>query len=177
MKKIKADIKEAEEQNNMIATKVKEKDQEARLNELKFRQLRRRIPHKTLKPLFTVRNSKLKNSVSSTHYVSQPLTSRGPFNKNGTAKVGTHTQFKIKKRKLPSVTKSKRSNLQSPDVVIEEQEDERQNNIKTDAEESIKSPKPQNPKPKEKHEIQNIRDKIQESKIPKEIMSPTAVHQ
>lgn len=170
MKKIKSDIKESETRNNILGVKIKEKDQEVRLNEMKVKQLNRRMPHKTLKPLFTARDRKLKNS-SSTYYKSQPMTSRGPFDKNSLSRVKNQTQFKIKKRKLPSVSRSKRSNLRSPEVVVEEEpEDERQNNIKTDAEESLKSPTPKDTPSKEKHEIQNIRDKISESKI-----SPTPV--
>ncbi|CAI2365959.1 unnamed protein product [Moneuplotes crassus] len=175
MTKMKADVKKAATENDMMRIKVKEKDQEARLNELKYRQLSRKVPYKTLKPLFTVRDKNMKNS-KSTHYASQPLTSRGPFAKNDKTKIPSQTQFKIKKRKLPSVSKGKRRSTQSSEIVEEEPEDDRQklldlpdnsksqNNTKTNADEHAK-PFSVN---RGRQEIQNIRDEIDKHNDSKE---------
>lgn len=51
LRKLTFQADEAEAENNILAVKVKEKDQESRLDDLKIRELKRGIPHKTLKPL------------------------------------------------------------------------------------------------------------------------------
>lgn len=126
MNKLKADVKQAGVKNDMMRIKVKEKYQEARLNELRYRQLSRKVPHKTLKPLFTVRDRENMKNSQSTHYDRQPLTTRGPFSKNEKTKVSSQTEFKIKKRKLPSVNKSKRKSIQNSEIAEEEPEEDRQ---------------------------------------------------
>ena len=46
LKKLQYDIEEAEVDNNIIAVRLKEKEQESRLNDLKIKELKRGLPHK-----------------------------------------------------------------------------------------------------------------------------------
>lgn len=97
LRKLKFDVKEAESHTTLLSVKLKEKEQESRLDDLRIRELKRSIPHKTLKPLYTTRSPT--HAQATTHYSSHLKTSRKPFNKSSLSKVPSHTQLKPNKRK------------------------------------------------------------------------------
>ena len=59
IRQVEARITQVEHDKNIWAIKLKEKDQEYRLNELRIKELKRQVPHKALKPL---PNAQKKNS-------------------------------------------------------------------------------------------------------------------
>jgi hypothetical protein len=58
IRQVEARILQVEHDKNIWAIKLKEKDQEFRLNELRIKELKRQVPHKALKPLPSKENSK-----------------------------------------------------------------------------------------------------------------------
>jgi len=62
VRQIKSTNEKEDHERNLIMIKVKEKEQEGRLNELKIKQLARKIPHKTLRPLHQLNSHTQYNS-------------------------------------------------------------------------------------------------------------------
>lgn len=52
LKKMQEQTEQAEEELNIIASNLKDKEQESRLDELKIRELIRKIPHKAVRPIY-----------------------------------------------------------------------------------------------------------------------------
>lgn len=130
LRKFKFKVDEADAENNILAVKLKEKDQEGRLNDLRIRELKRGVPHKTLKPLNSSRMPETSQKAT-THYPSHLNTTRKPFNKAGLSKVSSQTQFKIRKKKLPSMSRDKSKRFNHTDAVKEDDnEDAKENNPK-----------------------------------------------
>ena len=98
-RKLQFEMEEAESERNIISVKLKEKEQESRLNDLKIKELNRSMPHKSLKPLNNVRDDDKTKPKASTHYPSNSQIKDQPFQSPGLSKVSSHTQFKIKKSK------------------------------------------------------------------------------
>ena len=126
LRKLKFSIEEADTERNMISVKLKEKDQENRLKELKIKELKRKMPHKTLKPLNSDRVMGMDKRKSSTYYPHQVkeynmalgTTSRRPFAVSGLSKVKSHTHLKVKKKKKLIMKESVVNEIN--DIVTEE---------------------------------------------------------
>ena len=58
IRQVEAKITQVEHDKNIWSIKLKEKDQEYRLNELRIKELKRQVPHKALKPLTNSKNQK-----------------------------------------------------------------------------------------------------------------------
>jgi colicin import membrane protein len=58
IRQVETKITQVEHDKNIWAIKLKEKEQEFRLNELRIKELKRQVPHKALKPLSNKENSK-----------------------------------------------------------------------------------------------------------------------
>ena len=133
LRKLQNDIETAESDYNIISIKLKEKEQESRLNDFKINELKRGLPHKKkLKPLNTDRNVNQSNQKALTQYPSNQKSLQQPFEAPGLSKVKSHTQFKISKlkRKVDKLPK-----IVNHDIVLEEVHEEHD-------EIEIKKPKP-----------------------------------
>ena len=121
LRKLQNDIETAESDYNIISIKLKEKEQESRLNDFKINELKRGLPHKKLKPLNTDRNVDRSNQKALTQYPSNQIALKQPFEAPGLSKVKSHTQFKISKlkRKVDKLPK-----IVNQDIVLEEVREE-----------------------------------------------------
>lgn len=99
LRKLMFTIEETEAENSIIGVKLKEKDQEVRLNELRIKELKRGVPHKSLKPLNSSRVTGYNPNNVATQYTTQMNTARQPFSARSLSKGHSHTQFKIHKIK------------------------------------------------------------------------------
>jgi hypothetical protein len=99
LRKLKMDNKEADAQYGLLTSKLMEKRQESRLDDLTIRELKRSIPHKTLKPLYTARTSIQNNNRTPLHHSSPLKITRGKINTPIFFSNVSQSKLKIKKNK------------------------------------------------------------------------------
>jgi hypothetical protein len=181
-RKQKAESDQAEEEYNEVAVKLKEKDQECRLNELKIRQLRRGIPHKTLRPLVGSNSKTHYNSHASlTRYKNGQLnTARAPFKASEIDKAVSRTHLKVSKKKLPSVKRNNKMKINKTEVVLDEPKENNLTNVEmilmspTSSSKRLQSINESTKDHNAQNETENIKSGIKHKKLKMELVSPTS---
>jgi len=135
IRQVEAKITQVEHDKNIWAIKLKEKDQEFRLNELRIKELKRQVPHKALKPLPTKENSKNQKKRNQKPPVEEKLKSKKTID-TGTnkSKVTKQTSMDNKKKEPPKADK-KETSIQAKHEEEEEPYQSQKIGTKEDSEE------------------------------------------
>lgn len=88
------DIAECKSEVQIQSVKVKEKEQECKIYDMKIKEIKRLMPHKTLRPI-GLRYSKIQSKVKATTFYSNGVGStRKPFQSTGMTTITTSESHK-----------------------------------------------------------------------------------